>query len=86
MKGVRFYRESTGGIVAVHTDTVTRAYERATGLGPFGVAHVYDPPQGDDLGAVTFSRAYLADKCTPITEARARKLDPALVAYMEQPE
>ena len=41
---------------------------------------------GDDLGAVTFSRAYLADKCTPITEARARKLDPALVAYMEQPE
>ena len=58
---------------------------RATGLGPFGVAHVYDPPQGDDVAAVTFSHSYL-DRCTPITEARARKLDPALVAYMEQPE
>ncbi len=86
MKGVRFYLESTGGVIAAETDPATRAYERAMGLGPFGVAHVYDPPQGDDLGAVTFSRAYLADKCTPITEARARKLDPALVAYMEQPE
>lgn len=85
MKGVRFYRESTGGIVAVHTDTVTRAYERATGLGPFGAAHVYDPPQGDDVAAVTFSHSYL-DRCTPISEARARQLDPALVAYMEQPE
>ena len=86
MKGVRFYRESTGGVIAVETGPATRAYERATGLGPFGVAHVYDPPQGDDVAAVTFSRAYLADKCTPITEARARKLDPALAAYMEQPE
>ncbi len=26
------------------------------------------------------------DRCTPISEARARQLDPALVAYMEQPE
>ncbi len=85
MKGARFYRESTGGIVAVHTDTVTRAYERATGLGPFGVAHASHPPLAGDLCAVTFSHSYL-DRCTPISEARARKLDPALVAYMEQPE
>lgn len=85
MKGVRFYLESTGGVIAAHIDPATRAYERATGLGPFGVAHAYDPPLTDDLGAVTLSHSYL-DKCTPISEARARKLDPALIAYMEQPE
>lgn len=85
MKGVRFYREFTGGVIAVETGPATRAYERATGLGPFGVAHAFVPPLAGDLCAVTFSHSYL-DRCTPITEARARKLDPALVAYMEQPE
>jgi hypothetical protein len=85
MKGVRFYREFTGGVIAVETDPATRAYERATGLGPFGVAHASHPPLAGDLCAVTFSHSYL-DRCTPISEARARQLDPALVAYMEQPE
>jgi len=82
MKGVRFYEECDGNVVAIFYENYTFEHNEAVFDAIGAVFFYYNAP----VSSTRAPQSYLRKQCKRISESRAREVHPRLFAYLDETE